>query len=585
VQKLAEMNATMTTLKALSVATPEVNTVVNGMIVSINTDIKPHIVTDHTDTQTLVDTTISTLSSRTTGAVEKKKAAVAADQALGQCYAEQKRLLGLNETCKGEEATLKGEKEIKCTHINLYPKTYPLPDDLKKDLTCNFSNGDCEDVRGARKNEHDTWLNGLSIVADKASYDSAHAACVAATLRWTNKIASCETMWSNVENKHAHCLYALKAQQLAICMFGDNLQSKCETKSNYDTLISDIDGTGNSDSTGDRASEWIAVNQLECMLTKFVGGAIFDNAMIADCTKNEGDAKADFEEHVGILDKKTVEYESLITEANFNCAETAITFTGDRWSVPQDVLKTHVSSAYTMVTGYEYAFDSDSDKAPFDFCASKTAHTTCGANFACGSGSRKPAETTCYVDGGCTAAACCVKVAVCGDHVLDANEECDDGNDGAGDGCSATCTKEWMQDLEWVKGASSETTTEHSGALSTVCSGRPRNCARNVMDDDQATVWHCNSLVGCSIEFDLQTARHVTGFDLLTWGGRVATALLQWSSDGSTWATSSNVSPVGDTARVMVDTTARFWRLRDIASSNTGWPGLKEVKFRIIDAA
>merc|ERR1719345_49462 len=97
---------------------------------------------------------------------------------------------------------------------------------------------------------------------------------------------------------------------------------------------------------------------------------------------------------------------------------------------------------------------------------------TCGANFACGSGSRKPADTSCYVDGGCTAAACCVKVAVCGDHVLDANEECDDGNTGAGDGCSATCKSEalaaTMVDLNYGGtvggGAISGATWTQSGA-------------------------------------------------------------------------------------------------------------------------
>jgi len=443
-QKLAEMNATMTTLKALSVATPEVNIIVNGMINTIKTDIKPHIVTSHTDTQALVDTTISTLSSRTIGAVEKKKAAVAADKALSYCYAEQRRLLVLHETCTDDEATLKGEKETLCSSPLLETKTYSVPSDLKKDLTCDFSTGTCTAVRDARKNEHATWLNGLSIVADKISYDNAHAACVAATELWTNKIARCQTMWSSFQNKHAQCLYALKAQQLAICMFGDNLQSKCETKSSYDTLILDILSADNSHSTSDRASEWRAVSKLECMLGEFVGGANFDNAMIATCTKNDVDAGLDFEKHVGIIDKKTAEYTSLITEANFNCAETAIMFTGDKWSVPtgDPDPTTHMSSVYTKETGWEYAFDSDSTNPPFAFCASKSAHTACGDAFNCGAEARKPAGTKCFVGKGCTAAACCVKMAVCGDHVVDANEDCDDGNTVAGDGCSCTCTIE-----------------------------------------------------------------------------------------------------------------------------------------------
>jgi len=441
-QKLAEMNATMTALKALSAATPEVNIVVQGMIDSINTNIKPHIITDHTDTQTLVDTTISTLSTRTTDAVEKKKDADAADNTLVQCYAEQRRLLVDHENGKIEEARLKGEMDNTCSVVALKPKTYAFPPELKKDLTCDFSVGDCTDVRDIRKAEHDKWLNALPVAKDKKSYDDAHAACEAAKLAHENQVASCKTMWSNFVSKNEHCLYALKAQQLAICMFGDSLHYKCETKSDYDTLIRDIDGVTNSDSTSDRAKEWEAVNKLECMLDAFIGGAIFDNAMIAKCTKNETDAKADFELKVGIIDKKTEEYTWLISEANFTCLETAITFSGDKWSVPpQGDLTNHVSSAYTMVTGYEYAFESDVNKAPFDFCVPRSAHATCG-DFDCGSESPKPADTKCYVEGGCTTTACCVKVPVCGDHVLDAGEDCDDGNTEADDECPAACVYE-----------------------------------------------------------------------------------------------------------------------------------------------
>ncbi|MEO5729012.1 MAG: DVUA0089 family protein, partial [Byssovorax sp.] len=63
----------------------------------------------------------------------------------------------------------------------------------------------------------------------------------------------------------------------------------------------------------------------------------------------------------------------------------------------------------------------------------------------CGNGIKEGSE---QCDGGATCQADCVLIAVCGDGIKSGGETCDDGNAVAGDGCSATCTWEFVPEAE-----------------------------------------------------------------------------------------------------------------------------------------
>lgn len=64
--------------------------------------------------------------------------------------------------------------------------------------------------------------------------------------------------------------------------------------------------------------------------------------------------------------------------------------------------------------------------------------TSCMGAGACAEQGGECQNMTCSV-GGATGDCCCTLSAVCGNGVPEGNEECDDGNIGSGDGCSANC--------------------------------------------------------------------------------------------------------------------------------------------------
>merc|ERR1719336_3504352 len=68
----------------------------------------------------------------------------------------------------------------------------------------------------------------------------------------------------------------------------------------------------------------------KCLLSKVVEGADVSEATLSAC-----EASLDFDQDVGILDRKTQLFKKLTSPDKFTCAEKTITFTGETWNVPK----------------------------------------------------------------------------------------------------------------------------------------------------------------------------------------------------------------------------------------------------------
>jgi cysteine-rich repeat protein len=83
-----------------------------------------------------------------------------------------------------------------------------------------------------------------------------------------------------------------------------------------------------------------------------------------------------------------------------------------------------------------------------------------------------------------------VTPAACGNHRLDGDEQCDDGNAEAGDGCSATCTREPLAGLDTCPGHAVTLAPQADGSRTAVVSGTTAGLANDVSG--------CQSLLSAS---------------------------------------------------------------------------------------
>ena len=144
-----------------------------------------------------------------------------------------------------------------------------------------------------------------------------------------------------------------------------------------------------------------------------------------------------------------------------------------------------------------------------------------------------------------------------------------------------------MQSPDYVTGSTSDSAATHVGEKSSVCSGLPRNCRKNVMDGRSATIWHCNQAGPCFLKFDLERPTSVTGFKVLTFEKRMTSAALQGSADGNCWTnvaaiTVPSPSPAAPTVVSFDAHVYRYWKLASIVTgdSRAGHPAIKEAWFR-----
>merc|ERR1719356_1699284 len=101
-----------------------------------------------------------------------------------------------------------------------------------------------------------------------------------------------------------------------MCVFGDKLHDKCKQKQVYDTTINSIDGTGTAYSDSERRGEWQAIGTVLCMLDEYKKKGSFTKTELESC-----ESSPNYDNDVGVLNKKNTVYKSLIAPNNFTCNE------------------------------------------------------------------------------------------------------------------------------------------------------------------------------------------------------------------------------------------------------------------------
>merc|ERR1719336_1504021 len=95
----------------------------------------------------------------------------------------------------------------------------------------------------------------------------------------------------------------------------------------------------------------------KCLLSKVVEGAD-----VSEATLNACEQSVNFDQDVGVLDRKSQLFKELTSSDKFTCAEKTITFTGKTWNVPKG--DDPASSEYTQ-EAFNPEVNLASDTPPF----------------------------------------------------------------------------------------------------------------------------------------------------------------------------------------------------------------------------
>eukprot|EP01051_Picozoa_sp_SAG22_P000716 SAG22_NODE_21_length_31784_cov_15.522897_25_plen_1232_part_00 len=157
---------------------------------------------------------------------------------------------------------------------------------------------------------------------------------------------------------------------------------------------------------------------------------------------------------------------------------------------------------------------------------------------------------------------------------------------------------EWLGDPQWVNPSSTVSANtdggtsnnynsiNNNGAMSPACvSYGHSNCAANMVDGAETTIWHCDHSPPCEVWLDLGIPTNVSGIRLTTFQNRITAAQIQYSADGSSWsdvsAPSMTVpapSPAAFTEQAFETQVAQYWRLVSITATGDSWVAVRELE-------
>jgi hypothetical protein len=378
-----------------SVITPEVNETLRAMIITLESDIEANIKADAMETQAAVNRSIQAFKDASTPLFAMKTSADSTGTASQSCSEEVVNLGQGHTDCVTAQNALSATALSLC-EAGLQLSTLSVQTSPSV-LSCDFTMGNCGDSITGYKTAVENWiaLERTTIATKYSEYTAAKARCDTATQAFENKQSECVAKKTDHTNKMLECDHLQAAHQIAKCTFGDKLQVKCDKRAQHEALVAQITETkvAHTHSDFDRKTEWVATQQLKCLITKLTADRPLDSAAMADCTKDPDLSEKDFVDNVKWTDVMASEFESYISgELSCGPTMTSITFGG-------------ASEAFTRNQSHQ----------PFEYCAA-TAGSTCGENYNCVVGAntydRNPAATECLLSTGCTTADCCTSAPV-----------------------------------------------------------------------------------------------------------------------------------------------------------------------------
>jgi len=229
-------------------------------------------------------------------------------------------------------------------------------------FSCDFSQeASCSDQVAKYSSQVTELLSALQSSESAASdeYKEAKHKCELAIKNEEEKVGA----HANASHAFAHqqkdCQQALDARREAICLFGEELQSKCGQVSEFKAFLSEVEAVkGSEHSHPDRIQEWSTADLIRCMVSE--GGSDIDSNLLNTC-----EAKVNYNRDIGEFFKRTDELAQMTSPDNFTCSESSITFLGKSWEIPPGA----DSSEYTVIEDFHPKIHFEDDSVPFALCA------------------------------------------------------------------------------------------------------------------------------------------------------------------------------------------------------------------------
>jgi len=357
-------------LRDLGQATPgaeqSLNEILAKVIEDIQGDVSSLIIAGHHQTQEEVTRRISDLDAATQNTVAQKTIANQADDAWFACVGDEKASRVSVEDAEAALAQAKVEVEEPCRQQE-ERRSFSAEPTLPVFQECDLSlQGNCD----AQVENFDSQTNSIleslksDLAAHEASYIEAKGRCDAANANVVNKESALDAANAAFSSQKDLCSQKHETRSLNLCLFGTDLQAKCEAVTSYERLFLDTHFTGNEFSHVDRIDEWKTAETTICVLNKVIGGGPLGAEVIAECEQ-----AIDYERDVGIIDKQESRFEELTTPEKFTCSESNISFIGETWTFLGDATK---STDY-VTEAYHPAVDLAVGSPPFSFCGGAPA--------------------------------------------------------------------------------------------------------------------------------------------------------------------------------------------------------------------
>jgi len=387
--------------------TPKAKESMNDALSKVISEIEDSVLTKikaaHEETQAAINQTVEKVKAATTTAVAQKGVADVSDDNWFKCVRDEKALRAAIEEA---EAALQSSRRLVFApcHLQEVRKNFSSePDPAGLQFACDISkNGNCDSQFKNYETRVSSMVRGVKSDATKASelWTAAKATCDKAKAEVVKKQSAenaAKVAWTDKRDK---CLVNHEARLVSMCLFGWDLQFKCEQVEAYSSLVKDAKEEGGEHSNLDRVKEWKAAVVTKCMLQKIIDGGEIDSKTLEGC-----EGSVDFDSDVGVLDQQGTVFAEQTSSDKFTCSESKIKFSGGlTWVVPDGTTDSDYSASsdsdYSASSDSDYAASSDSDSdyadltyhalsedyveqtyepavdlkggsAPFDFCNAK----------------------------------------------------------------------------------------------------------------------------------------------------------------------------------------------------------------------
>jgi len=347
-------------------ATNSLNEALTKVIDELEKEVETKIKSWHHDTGRAIDASVDALRVATTNAVGEKETADALDLAWNSCVRDEKAKRVAIEEAEDDLQQARNSQIEPCQQQEDRKATDFQPQAATLKFDCDISTHEnCDAQIADYMAQIDSMLSGVTADTQVAvnSWTEAKNACDAAKADVVAKQSALGDATSAWQDARSNCQDTHESRQVALCIFGKELQRKCGKVTEYRDLLGEIEKVnGGGHSRPDRVEEWKAVSATKCMLSKVVEGAEISDAVLDAC-----ESAINFDRDVGVLDEKQGEFAELTSPAKFTCDEAVITFSGETWEVPTG--EAPASSEYVSTKPFSLAVSLDEDSSPFALCS------------------------------------------------------------------------------------------------------------------------------------------------------------------------------------------------------------------------